>query len=230
MPTFSPQSALEGRVDTVKQYLLRLSLIVVGVLAAMAVNQWVESSIRATVAERLQIDLRNEIESNLSSVKRSRERHERSLSGLQQALKVEHSRLTSKSTHSVANETAEQSIDIRTGRLLSSSWETAVATGATSVLPAPAARSWASAYSTQRAIDGILQQHKAATLAAMSRLAMDPKLLEGPHRLMRLETLLYLEAYVGTAIGNYRSLEEELEKVLMENPATSKLAPSPARK
>jgi hypothetical protein len=208
-----------GPIDSVAQYLLYLSIVVLGILLPLAVQRWVKRRQDRQLLEGTRTALAAEVAANRTRVAKSRESFAALATHLDgdiaayRALWDAAARPSGDSAPPqpppVIDLTVVYATTIRTA------WDTANFRHALPLMPAAALARYSRAYQLQRA----LEEHRATFLAA----AMRASALEAPSDLRvarnverRIEILLELQAFAQHHAGLSRSLVDAYDEALAD--------------
>jgi hypothetical protein len=196
-----------GEIRTVKDFLIRLLLIVLGVLAAVAVTQWNEQRARDALAAQMRTRLIDEIAVNAKSLAQ--------VADIYAATSVELERIAKactvvsqqgKADAALLRLLQEAKLDLRTPIIAATQWHLVSSNQALRDFSIQDASAFSRVYSQQQFLESVLLQHKPGTLAAL----VDASLLEAgasPEQTRAsCRAFAQLRMYTASMLGNMRGL------------------------
>jgi uncharacterized protein YpmS len=196
-----------GEIRTIKDFLIRLLLIVLGVLAAVAVTQWNEQRGRNALAEQMRTRLIGEIAANSKSLTQVIDTYKATLVELDQVIKA--CALTSsqgKADPSLVKGVQDAKIDLRTPVISATQWQLASSNLSLRDFSIEEASVFSQIYTQQHLLESVMLQHKPGTLSAL----VDASLLAPDASAEQVRAgcraAAQLRAYAGSMLGNMRSL------------------------
>jgi hypothetical protein len=204
-----------GEIRTVKDFLIRFALIVLGVVVAVSVTQWRELSARQKVASEMRQRLIEEVTNNsalLAKVTASYEKTTTSLEGIgalcDKAIKV------GKLDVDTVAAIKKFDFDVRTPSLVNAQWQLTNANSALREFDKDEAARFADAYAFQHFVDSVLMQHKPGTLSAL----VDTNMLDvttNPEQVRAsCRSYAYLLTYAASMRGNMQRLLKAYANVI----------------
>jgi hypothetical protein len=155
-----------GEIRTIRDFLVRLALIVSGVVIAVTVTQCREKSERENLATQMKTRLIAEVSRNDQVVEEALKRSEAAKKQLDASVSLCKSQAGRKTVEpTVVKQLDEMKIDLRTPALTSTQWKLANANQSIREFPIDEATRFAGAYSFQDLVEGVLMQHKAPIIA-----------------------------------------------------------------
>ena len=164
-----------GEIRSVKDFLIRLLLIVLGVLAAVAVTQWNEQRARDALAAQMRSRLIDEVTANVKSLAQVTDVYAATsleLARIGKACAVASSQ--GKADSALAKSVQEVKLDLRTPIVSATQWHLASSNQSLRDFSNQDASAFSRIYTQQQSFESILLEHKPGTLAAL----VDASLLE----------------------------------------------------
>jgi hypothetical protein len=204
-----------GEIRTIKDFLIRLLLIVAGVVIAVMVTQWREKSQRETLAGQMKTRLIAEVSKNDRLVEEALKRNAAAKKSLDAAVELCKSQVGRTSVEpAVFKQLDEINVDLRTPSLVSTQWKLANANQSIRDFSIDEATQFSGAYSFQDAIEAILLQHKAPLIGTfVDTDAIRPNMTaEELQRACRAIT--YMSFYNASTMGNLEALRKAYATLL----------------
>ncbi|MDH5285621.1 MAG: hypothetical protein OEX23_03175 [Betaproteobacteria bacterium] len=208
-----------GPIDSVTQYLLYLSIVVLGILLPLAVQRWVKRRQDRQLLEGTRTALAAEVAANRARVARSQESFAALAAHLDGDIAA-YRALWDAAAQPSGDSAPPQppppiDLTVAYATTIRTAWDTANFRQALPLMPAASLARYSRAYQLQRA----LEEHRAIFLAA----AMRASALEAPSDLSvarnverRIETLLELQAFAQHHAGLSRSLVDAYDETLAD--------------
>jgi hypothetical protein len=162
-----------GEIRTVKDFLIRFALIVLGVVVAVSVTQWREHSSRQKAASDMRLRLMDEVTNNaglLSKVAANYDQTTKALEGVM--LLCEKAMKAGKLDDETVAAIQKIELNLRTPSLVGTQWQLANANLALREFDNDEAGRFARAYAFQHFLEDVLMQHKPGTLSAIVEVNM----------------------------------------------------------
>ncbi len=208
-----------GEIRTIKDFLIRFALIVLGVVVAVSVTQWREHAARQKVASDMRTRLIEEITANSALLSKVGTTYEKTTKGLEGVNALcEKSMKVGKLDAETVSEIKKIEIDVRTPSLVSTQWQLANANLSLREFDREEAVRFADAYAFQNFVDSVLMQHKPGTLSALVDVNMMDVTTSPEQIRATCRAHSYLQTYAASMHGNIKGLQKAYAKVLSPKP------------
>jgi hypothetical protein len=202
-----------GEIRTVKDFLVRLALIVAGVVIAVTVTQCREKSQRNALAEQMRGRIAQEITDNSKALESAAKRYEQSLASLTTASATCKTLMQSKLVDaSLVKQIENAKIDLRTPPLSSTQWTLALSNQSLREFSVEDASKFAKLYALQKGIEEVFIQHKPGVMAAL----VETETLNAAANTEEIgrtcRALSLLQHYAASSAGNMKALLDSYQK------------------
>jgi hypothetical protein len=199
-----------GEIRTIKDFLIRFALIVLGVVVAVGVTQWRESSARQKVAQEMRVRLIEEINSNTKTLDRTAMSYEKTTKTLEGVVGLcEKAMKVGKLDAETVAEIRKADFDVRTPSLVNTQWQLANANLSVREFDREEAVRFADAYAFQHFVENVLMQHKPGTLSAL----VDANMLDVTTNAEQTRTTCRAYSYLLTYAASMRGNMQRLQKI-----------------
>jgi hypothetical protein len=204
-----------GEIRSIKDFLIRLLLIVSGVVIAFSVTQWRERSQRETLATQMKARLIAEISKNDRVVEEALKRSETAKKSLDTAVGLCKSQLGRTSVDpAVYKQLDSMKIDLRTPSLVSTQWKLANANQSIRDFSIDEATQFSGAYSFQDTIEAVLLQHKAPLIATFVDTDAIRQSMSSDELQRACRAITYMSFYNTSTMGNLEVLRKAYATLL----------------
>jgi hypothetical protein len=211
-----------GEIRTIKDFLVRFALIVLGVVVAVSVTQWREHVARQKVASEMRTRLIEEITTNSALLDKVGSSYEKTTKGLESVMALcEKSMKAGKLDAETVAEIRKIEIDVRTPSLVNTQWQLANANLSLREFDQEEAARFADVYTLQHFVDTVLMQHKPGTLSALVDMNMMDVTASLEQTRATCRAHSYIHTYAASMYGNIKGLQKTYEKVLSPKPITT---------
>lgn len=196
-----------GEIRTIKDFLIRLLLIVLGVLAAVAVTQWNEQRGRNALAEQMRSRLLGEIAVNSKTLAQVTATYAATLAELDQVVKAcAQASPTGKPDAALVKLVQDAKVDLRTPIISATQWQLASSNLSLRDFSIDDATVFSQIYTQQHALESVMLQHKPGTLAAMVDASLIAPDATAEQVRAGCRAAAQLRVYASSMLGNMRSL------------------------
>jgi hypothetical protein len=203
-----------GEIRTVRDFLVRLALIVSGVIIAVTVTQCREQSQKSALAAQMKTRLLQEVAENAKTLERVSKGYEASKIALTEGVALCKKALETKTLDAdTAAKLDALQFDLRTPPLNETQWTLALSNQSLRDFPIDEASDFASLYSLQKAIDNVLLQHKSPVTSALVETSALRLGASGDEISRGCRAITYLQFYVQSSAGNLQALLKRYAKV-----------------
>ncbi len=211
-----------GEIRTIKDFLIRFALIVLGVVVAVSMTQWREHAARQKVASDMRTRLIEEVTANSALLSKVGTTYDKTTKGLESVNALcEKSMKVGKLDAETLLEIKKIEIDVRTPSLVSTQWQLANANLSLREFDREEAVRFADAYAFQHFVDSVLMQHKPGTLSALVDANMIDVTTSPDQIRVTCRAHSYLQTYAASTHSNIKGLQQAYEKVLSLKPITT---------
>jgi hypothetical protein len=216
-----------GKVHSIKEYLIHLSMVVLGILIALGLEQWRESRHHASLAAQATRDIKLEIESNQGLLRKVIPKFEKALpivSAIADAQKAAIKAFEAKA--GPVPEPKDDDLDLASPSLQSTAWEVATISQATNYMPREDLVKFSRVYTAQKFI---MQAQLAMVrgyepIAALGNFAVNAQ----PQQMMeQLKAVNLAKENIRSTLGSFKLLDEGYSLAL-QNAASGRALPSKA--
>jgi hypothetical protein len=198
-----------GEIRTIKDFLIRFALIVLGVVVAVSVTQWREHSSRQKAATDMRLRLMDEVANNAALLSRVAANYDQTTKALEGVVVLcEKATKAGKLDDETVAAIQRIELNLRTPSLVDTQWQLANANLALREFDKDEAGRFASAYAFQHFLESVLMQHKPGTLSAI----VEANMLQGTTSPEQTRTTCRAYLYLHTYGMSMRSNMELLSK------------------
>jgi hypothetical protein len=203
-----------GEIRTIRDFLVRLVLIVSGVVIAVTVTQCREQSQRNALAAQMKARLLQEVDENSKTLERVMKAYETSRKTLQEGTELCRRAVEAKSIDTeMAKTLNDMQIDVRTPPLNSTQWSLALSNQSLRDFPIDEASNFANLYSLQKGTDDVFLQHKSTVTAAFVDVGALRAGASAEEISRGCRAMSYLHSYAQSSTNNLQALIKRYAKV-----------------
>jgi hypothetical protein len=203
-----------GEIRTIRDFLVRLALIVSGVVIAVTVTQCRDKNERNALAEQMKARLLIEVGENTKVLDRVIKAYDASKISLKEGVDVCRNATAAKSLDADAAKKIDgMQIDVRTPSLNATQWTLALSNQSIRDFSIDDASDFANLYSLQKSIDDVFLQHKSAVTTAFVDAALLRVGASADEIARGCRAIAYLYSYTQSGVGNLQALKKRYAKV-----------------